>query len=551
MMFIYFVFFYVHFFMFILCPFQAYIRSISPDRSPNREGNSSGYDNNNNSHEKRLQVIAHAHDDDKIVINELTHRIVRLEQKLRERDNSESYERKENFERREIVERKDRKIDLHDLESRINYLASDVGELSEQLNGTVINVRDVQRQSVQSMAQIGTVAVIVEEVQRDVDSRRGLLVKMDNWARLGEVWRSEVEEKIAGVNRNIKAVERTGKEQSESMLEMVSRNDFNLFRDRFVASASWKEKMEKDFTLLEKQCYNMQNNVKSSAFSRTIDDRSISGGNAGSSSSGGQLSQRQFEEIYSRLEDRFQDKIHGDIRSVVTDSMRDLEKKLKADMQVMIADLGSRRNITGGTVQEEKAPEQGQGQGRSSSRSSSGKPPKKEGVGSASDLQTVSNNLQHLTLTVLDLQSEKDREKSLSASISPVNTPRMDRRIEDSLDLSARAVRAVQERCAGLEDLIKEGEHKLKEKLAALKEELSSNVSSHEEEVTDSLISHEKRMLAIEKISGDVMSRLNMSNNAIDAYFESSEEAKKLKMVRRISCFFLYIFRNFHYRAFF
>jgi hypothetical protein len=550
-MFIYFVFFYVHFFMVILCPFQAYIRSISPDRSPNREGNSSGYDNNNNSHEKRLQVIAHAHDDDKIVINELTHRIVRLEQKLRERDNSESYERKENFERREIVERKDRKIDLHDLESRINYLASDVGELSEQLNGTVINVRDVQRQSVQSMAQIGTVAVIVEEVQRDVDSRRGLLVKMDNWARLGEVWRSEVEEKIAGVNRNIKAVERTGKEQSESMLEMVSRNDFNLFRDRFVASASWKEKMEKDFTLLEKQCYNMQNNVKSSAFSRTIDDSSIGGGNAGSSSSGGQLSQRQFEEIYSRLEDRFQDKIQGDIRSVLTESMRDLEKKLKADMQVMIADLGSRRNITGGTVQEEKAPEQGQGQGRSSSRSSSGKPPKKEGVGSASDLQTVSNNLQHLTLTVLDLQSEKDREKSLSASISPVNTPRMDRRIEDSLDLSARAVRAVQERCAGLEELIKEGEHKLKEKLAALKEELSSNVSSHEEEVTDSLISHEKRMLAIEKISGDVMSRLNMSNNAIDAYFESSEEAKKLKKVRRISCFFLDIFRNFHHRAFF
>ena len=116
------------------CLLQAYIRSISPDRASNREGNSSGYENNNiNSHEKRLQVIAHAHDDDKIVINELTHRIVRLEQKLRERDNTESYERKENYERREIVERKDRKVDLHDLESRINYLSSDVGELSEQV----------------------------------------------------------------------------------------------------------------------------------------------------------------------------------------------------------------------------------------------------------------------------------------------------------------------------------------------------------------------------------------------------------------------------------
>jgi hypothetical protein len=132
----------------LFCLLQAYIRSISPDRASNREGNSSGYENNNiNSHEKRLQVIAHAHDDDKIVINELTHRIVRLEQKLRERDNTESYERKENFERREIVERKDRKVDLHDLESRINYLSSDIGELSEQVRK---REREKERNSVRN-----------------------------------------------------------------------------------------------------------------------------------------------------------------------------------------------------------------------------------------------------------------------------------------------------------------------------------------------------------------------------------------------------------------
>ena len=295
--------------------------------------------------------------------------------------------------------------------------------------------------------------------------------------------------------------------------------------------------MEKDFTLLEKQCYNIQNNVKSNTLHRAADDSSggsSSGGAVGGGGGGGsQLTQRQVDEIYNRLEDRFQEKIKVDIRSIVTESMKDLERKLKSDMQNMIQDLGSKRILESIGVQEEKAPEQS----RSSSRSSSGKPPKKEG--SVSDLQTVSNNLQHLTLTVLDLQSE-NREKSSSTSISPVNTPRMERRIEDTLDQSARAVRAVQERCAGLEELIKEGEQKLKDKIAALKEELSSNVSSHEEEVTDSLISHEKRMLAIEKISGDVMSRLNMNHNAIDAYFESSEEAKKLKKVRGISVYFLF-----------
>ena len=42
--------------------------------------------------------------------------------------------------------------------------------------------------------------------------------------------------------------------------------------------------MEKDFTLLEKQCYNIQNNVKSNTLHRAVDDSS-----GGSSSGGGAI----------------------------------------------------------------------------------------------------------------------------------------------------------------------------------------------------------------------------------------------------------------------
>lgn len=41
--------------------------------------------------------------------------------------------------------------------------------------------------------------------------------------------------------------------------------------------------------------------------------------------------------------------IRADIRSIVTESIRDLEKKLKSDMRAAVQDLGSRRNITDGT----------------------------------------------------------------------------------------------------------------------------------------------------------------------------------------------------------
>ena len=78
-----------------------------------------------------------AHDEDKRIITELTYRISRLEQKLHDKDNSESSERKENNERREVVERKVRKVDQTDLERKVNYLVSDVSELSEQVTSSI------------------------------------------------------------------------------------------------------------------------------------------------------------------------------------------------------------------------------------------------------------------------------------------------------------------------------------------------------------------------------------------------------------------------------
>lgn len=186
-------------------------RSASPEQRSYRDNGDNG------SNERRTSLTVYQ-DQDKKVIEELVHRIGRLEQMIRdkdrEKDNTESYERKENLERREMTPgRRERKADSHDLEQRMSYLTSDVEELSEQvtsihialhgitqyceatisfslllflllstqsrivtllfypatllltaiyylshqMSGTVINVRDIQRQGVQNMTQIGTV----------------------------------------------------------------------------------------------------------------------------------------------------------------------------------------------------------------------------------------------------------------------------------------------------------------------------------------------------------------------------------------------------------
>lgn len=116
---------------YLLCAFQGSGRSTSPEQRGFRD--TGDYVSSDRRHS--LPVY---HDQDKKIIDELVHRIGRLEQvirdKDREKDNTESYERKENLERRDTTPgRRERRTDSHDLEARVSYLTADVQELSEQV----------------------------------------------------------------------------------------------------------------------------------------------------------------------------------------------------------------------------------------------------------------------------------------------------------------------------------------------------------------------------------------------------------------------------------
>ena len=114
-------------------------------------------------------------DEENPIIDELIKRISGLESKLLSQSqpqfngNNESEERKDNI----TDSNRKKKIDVADLESKINFIISDLSDLSEQISGTVINVRDVQRQNVQNNIQLSSVSTVLADVQRDVDSRRG------------------------------------------------------------------------------------------------------------------------------------------------------------------------------------------------------------------------------------------------------------------------------------------------------------------------------------------------------------------------------------------
>lgn len=65
-------------------------------------------------------------------------------------------------------------------------------------------------------------------------------------------------------------------------------------------------------------------------------------------------------------------------------------------------------------------------------------------------------------------------------------------------------------------------------------------ITRHEEEVTDSLISHERRMLVVEKSSGDVHGSLNTGSRGVDAYVERSTDGLKSQLVSIMSHSFFY-----------
>ena len=110
---------------------QGYGGSASPEQRRYRDNGDSGSNDRRNS-------LSICQDQDKKVIDELVHRIGRLEQiirdKDREKDNTESYERKESLERRDLTPgRRERRVDSQDLEARMSHITADVEELSEQV----------------------------------------------------------------------------------------------------------------------------------------------------------------------------------------------------------------------------------------------------------------------------------------------------------------------------------------------------------------------------------------------------------------------------------
>lgn len=94
------------------------------------------------------------------------------------------------------------------------------------------DIRELQRSSTHVNNQMLRMNTSLEILQADVDSRRSVISKLDGWVRQGEVWRSDIETQLAEINKQLRGLDRTAKDQQEGLFERVTKNDLESLRDR-------------------------------------------------------------------------------------------------------------------------------------------------------------------------------------------------------------------------------------------------------------------------------------------------------------------------------
>jgi hypothetical protein len=128
---------------------------------------------------------------------------------------------------------------------------------------------------------------------------------MDSWFHQGELWRGEVDEKMMKMNQLVQSVEGSGKVISNNMLEFVTRNDLDLYKERLGSSI--KSDVEISMRSLEKQFLTQQMSKLSNPLS-VVDDKS-------------EHIEMKDDNIMKGIEDRLYEKMIENIKVCVKESI--------------------------------------------------------------------------------------------------------------------------------------------------------------------------------------------------------------------------------------
>jgi hypothetical protein len=407
-------------------------------------------------------------------------------------------------------------------EHRLSALEQTVEDTRRKAENSLTEVQDLQRVTMQLGNQMTRQGGLLEVLQQDVDSRRSVVSRMDSWARQGEIWRDDMEGQLASVNRQLKEVSRGVKEARER--DGPSAGEFDTMREQLQLQTQqtvaanlgvWHDKMESSVRAVERQVAALRIGATVSG-SGSVE---LSEGQVREAMSTQQPSEllvkamvdSALRDVEKELESSVTGRVRADLKSEQVDNLRNI----KTDLQGLVNQMAIEAGL---------AVKDGEG-GTSSTKDSLARQSTASRKAQERELELMSSKCEDISAAVAMLQesvssNEKHHANELRA---------LERRMDESVTISSSNVSTVQARSAGLEELVRNAELAQRTALQVQREELMERVREAASSWSGDRSSLDRRLLMVEKTSEDLVERLKMSTSAIEAFFTSSAEGRRLQ----------------------
>ena len=136
---------------------------------------------------------------------------------------------------------------------------------------------------------------------------------------------------------------------------------------------------------------------------------------------------------------------------------------------------------------------------------------------------TLANKVDDLSAALIAMQDQaSDRDRDTRVELRA-----MERKVDESVEIATRSVLTASERCAGLEGRLRDAALDHRDVLDRMRTELGERLNEGIDKVSAELLGQERRVTVMEKISEDVLARLQLSASAMDAYFASSPDVRR------------------------
>jgi len=406
-------------------------------------------------------------------------------------------------------------------EGRIAMLEKSLDAAHRKLESANLELQDAQRSQLQLGNQVTRQAGLLEVLQTDIDARRSVVSRMDSWARQGEIWRDDMENQLSSITRQIKDTNKLVADHRESFEDTPSRSDMSQLKDRMTimtqqtvaASLSvWHDKIEGSLRQVERQ-------VAAVRLGRTV----------GAGADAGGMSDREVQEALvtpqpsellvksmidsammeteRRMEASIEARVRQDIKGEQYDSMKAIREEIKGSISHLAAEAGliADANDIGGKSAARQAISSKKAQER--------------------ELELMANRVEDVSAALVVLQegmdaSEKFRVQEFRA---------LERRVDESVAISNSHVNSMQARCAGLEELVRSSELSQRSALQVGREETLERIREVATSWSGDRSALDRRVLMVEKTAEDLVERLKISSSAIDSFFSSSAEGRRLQ----------------------